>query len=70
VSKTLFEGNTRFLTDACRNNVIDVVSVWFTALVASLVAAGVMAQLGWPEWQLPTPKRGLPGLRKRKPTDT
>jgi hypothetical protein len=47
-----------------------VVSVWFTALVASLVAAGVMAQLGWPEWQLPTPKRGLPGLRKRKPTDT
>jgi hypothetical protein len=41
----------------------------FAVLVAVLVAAGVLAQLGWPIWQLPAPKRDLLSLRKRDRTE-
>jgi hypothetical protein len=43
--------------------------LWFAVLVAGLVGAGVVAQIGWPVWQMPLPKLELVSLRKKKRTE-
>jgi hypothetical protein len=41
------------------------VGIWFAALVAAFIAAGVLAQLGWELHPMPTVKRVLRRGRSR-----
>jgi hypothetical protein len=61
----LFRGKHPIPLRPSSNTVLIMVGIWFAALVAAFIAAGVLTQLGWELRPMPGVKRVLRRKRSR-----